>query len=349
MKLEEYRFSSREIEFIKRYRDNQSDPRLKGRFLGILMVAERANLDFVCTVLGVSGATLQRWFRCYTLYGIDALNSFQYKSKTSYITESEQADLVVWIKKKTPGNREIIQKYILDTWKINYSLSAISKLLNRNGIKRLRPKLTPGKSATLEAQIQFILRYHQVKEFIENDPGIVQMFIDGMHLVHQVVPSLCWGSPKDRPVLSTNTSRNRLNILGAYCLQSNDLIHLTSEENCNSKQVIKFLEKMNEIHCDKHSVVLYVDNAPYFHAKEVQEWIGRNSRIILNHLPTYSPNLNLIERLWRFVKGKLVNNRYYKHYKTFRASTFRLLNHIYEHHDQLNRLMNENFELIRQH
>lgn len=52
-----------------------------------------------------------------------------------------------------------------------------------------------------------------------------------MHLIHQNVPGLCWGDPKDSPMLKTNTSRQRLNILGAYNPDSLSFVHLTGEEN----------------------------------------------------------------------------------------------------------------------
>ena len=100
MKLEEYIFSSQEIDLIKQYRDLQKDPRLKQRFLALIMVAEGINLNIVCSVLGVSKTTLQRWFKHYIQKGVDALNSFQYKPKSAYLSESEQAELVQWVKKK---------------------------------------------------------------------------------------------------------------------------------------------------------------------------------------------------------------------------------------------------------
>ena len=58
-------------------------------------------------------------------------------------------------------------------------------------------------------------------------------------------------------------------------------------------------------------------------------------------------NLNLIERFWRFVKDKLVRNKYYAKYKTFRAKTFQLLNHTDEYIDEFKTLMVEKFEIIK--
>ena len=180
------------------------------------------------------------------------------------------------------------------------------------------------------------------------DSGIVQLFGDGVHLVHQTIPKACWCDPKKLPVFPSNSSRQRLNTFGAYDPIEQRFIHLTGEDNCDHQKVIAFFEKVIEAYPDKHSIVLYLDNAPYFHAKEVTQWLLEHPPLLVEHLPTYSPNLNLIERLWAFVKGQLVANRYYQKYKTFRAKTFQLLNHLDHYNQCLKTLISENFELIWQ-
>jgi len=67
----------------------------------------------------------------------------------------------------------------------------------------------------------------------------------------------------------------------------------------------------------------------------------------LHFLPSYAPNLNLIERFWRFVKERLVKNTYYKKYKTFRATVFRFLNHVDQYIEELSTLMVEKFEIVK--
>jgi len=55
----------------------------------------------------------------------------------------------------------------------------------------------------------------------------------------------------------------------------------------------------------------------------------------------------LIERFWRFVKDKLVKNKYYEKYKTFRANVFRLLNHTDQYINEFKSLMVEKFEIVK--
>jgi transposase len=177
-------------------------------------------------------------------------------------------------------------------------------------------------------------------------PGVEVLFLDGMHLVHQVRSSYYWGDPKNPRVFPANSSRQRLNILGAYHPRTMQLIHCTDERNCDAVKVIEFFEQVLGQFPDSHSVVLILDNAPYFRARAVRSWLAEHPKLICWFLPTYSPNLNLIERFWRLAKEHLVNSIYYKHYKTFRCNVFRFLNHVDEYKDRLRTLMKENFQIL---
>jgi len=179
------------------------------------------------------------------------------------------------------------------------------------------------------------------------EPGSVFLFGDGMHLMHQNIPGFCWGDPKNPPILQTNTGRKRLNILGAFNPDSLSLVHLTGEENCNANRVIEFFNVILEEYKNAPRIVIFLDNATYFKAAVVSEWLNNNPSFQVEFLPTYSPNLNLIERFWRFVKEHLVRNTYYEKYKTFRAITFQFLNRVGEHKKELSTLMVEKFEIVR--
>lgn len=64
-------------------------------------------------------------------------------------------------------------------------------------------------------------------------------------------------------------------------------------------------------------IVIILDNARYHYLKEVKNYLRSESRIRLVFLPTYSPELNLIERLWKFFKKKVLYNQYYEDLKNF--------------------------------
>ena len=172
------------------------------------------------------------------------------------------------------------------------------------------------------------------------------LFGDGMHLIHQNLPGYCWADPFFPPIIETNTGRKRLNILGAYNPEDCSFLHITSEENCNAESVIEYLELISNHYEGIPRVNLILDNVRYFHAKIVREWLEANNHINVIYLPAYSPNLNLIERFWKYVKKNLVKNIYYKKYKVFRAKIFQFLNNVKDHYEALKNLMVEKFEIV---
>jgi len=339
-----HNFKQEEIDELKRYRDKQRDGRLKIRFLALLMIADMVPIEKVAFFIGKSVQTLQSWGKQHLNKGIDSLNFFNYKPKKTYLNLSQIEQLVQWVKENNPAKTKQIGAYIITEFKVTYSVEAVRQLLRKQGLRMLRPKQQPANPPSEEKQLEFVAEYHALKS--SSEPGTRFFFIDGMHLVHQNEPGYCWGDPKNPPINKTNTGRKRLNILGGYDPDNFSLTHLTGETNCNAERVIEFFEIMKKGCGSAPKIIMFSDNAKYFKAGIVQEWLKKNPQIQLVFLPTYAPNLNLIERFWKFTKNKLVKNTYYEKYKTFRAHTFRFLNHVGDYKKELETLMVEKFQII---
>ena len=345
MNTANYKFHSGEIQALKEYRDRQRDARLKVRFIAMLMLAKEINIEIIACLIGKCVKTIENWFHQYLTKGIDSLNSFQYKPKQSFLNKEQIEQLVTWVKETNPGKTKEIKGYIKDQFDVTYSIEAVRQLLHKHGLKVIRPKVIPGNPPSEEEQKEFIEKYINMKS--SSEPGTVFLFGDGMHLVHQNVPGLCWGDPHNPPTILTNTGRKRLNILGAYNPDSYSFCHLTGEENCDANRVTDFLSVIIDAYPNAPKIVLILDNATYLKAETVTEWLKDHPMLHLEFLPTYAPNLNLIERFRRFVKEHLVKNTYYKKYITFRANVFQFLNHVDEYVDELKTLMVEKFQIIK--
>ena len=167
-----------------------------------------------------------------------------------------------------------------------------------------------------------------------------------MHLIHQNVPGLCWGDPKDPPILKTNTSRQRLNILGAYNPDFHSFVHLTGEENCDAKRVIEYFDVILKAYRRAPAIVLFLDNATYFKAEIVTTWLKDHPKLKLEFLPPYAPNLNLIERFWKFFKRQVLYNRYYEAFNDYKNACKQFFRELDSYVPQLRSLLTENFEII---
>ena len=345
MDITQYAFRQDEINQLRQYREKQKDGRLKIRFIALLMLADSISIEQTASLIGRSVKTVMIWGQHYLIHGIDWLNAFNYKPKQTYLKPFQIEQLVKWVKESTPSKAKQVRAYIKEHFKVTYTVEAVRQLLHKQGLKRIRPKEVPGKAPSEEEQRAFITNYQEMKA--TSEAGTVFAFGDVMHLVHQNEPGYCWGDPTDPPVIKTNTGRKRLNILGAYVPSEHSFVHVTGEETCNAERVLEYLETVERAYISVPKIVLFVDNAKYFKAKLVREWLEEHPRLQLEALPTYAPNLNLIERFWKFAKEKLVKNTYYEQYKTFRAHVFRFLNHVDRYVEELKTLMVETFQIIQ--
>lgn len=111
------------------------------RFITLLMLAKGVELKTIASIIGKSIKTIENWHCQYVTKGINSLNSFHYKPKQSYLTSEQINQVVSWVKKTNPGKTKEIRKYIIDNFKVAYSIEAVRKLLKKRGLKLYGPKL----------------------------------------------------------------------------------------------------------------------------------------------------------------------------------------------------------------
>ena len=89
-----------------------------------------------------------------------------------------------------------------------------------------------------------------------------------------------------------------------------------------------------------------MDNAPYNKSNQVRD-LARELKIKILYLPTYSPNLNPIERLWKFMKKNVMANRYFPDLETFQRELMLSLRGIRKHKQELSSLITDNFHIVK--
>ena len=96
MKISDYTFSNNEIENLQKYRDNQTNTRLKFRFVALLMLAKGICIETISIIIGKSKQTIESWFNLYVNKGIESLYSYGYKPKQPYLTFNQINQVVIW-------------------------------------------------------------------------------------------------------------------------------------------------------------------------------------------------------------------------------------------------------------
>ena len=93
------------------------------------------------------------------------------------------------------------------------------------------------------------------------------------------------------------------------------------------------------------SFILYLDRARYYGSPVVKDWLRRHSEFELEPLPTYSPNLNLIERLWKFLRKRALS-RWHKTFEAMQGAVAEVLDRLGDYRDELATLMTERFAIV---
>lgn len=145
--------------------------------------------------------------------------------------------------------------------------------------------------------------------------------------------------------ISSNSKKKRINILGAFDFKNLSIITTLTEEKCNKERVVEFIKKIKKKYPDK-DIVIILDNAQYNHANYTRVYSAL-SGIELFFLPPYSPNLNLIERLWKFTKKKLVHNEYYEKFEMFSNKVNEFFDNINQYGQELVKILTKKFEIIK--
>ena len=137
-------------------------------------------------------------------------------------------------------------------------------------------------------------------------------FMDASHFVMGGFAGRVWSIV--RKYVKTASGRQRYNVLGALNFISKKIEMVVNDSYITSAQVIEMLEKLSKSFTKPIKIIL--DNARYQHCSVVIEKASELG-IELIFLPTYSPNLNLIERVWKIVKSKVLNAAYYETFNVF--------------------------------
>jgi transposase len=189
------------------------------------------------------------------------------------------------------------------------------------------------------------------KQFLENQlqprlheavaGGRHVFFVDAAHFVFGTFLCCLWSLV--RVFVKAASGRQRFNVLGAWNAVTRELVTITNTTVVNTETMCDLLQAVAARGL-VGPVTLVLDNARYQRNALVMGF-AKELGIELLFLPSYSPNLNLIERLWRFVKRKAVYGRYHPTFADFQAAVQDVLDRVPKTHaEKLASLMTLNFQ-----
>lgn len=166
-------------------------------------------------------------------------------------------------------------------------------------------------------------------------------FVDAAHFVLGTYVCCLWSFT--RIFVRAASGRQRFNVLGAWNAVTRELIAVTNTTVVNTATMCELLRKIAAQGLSG-PITLVLDNARYQRNAVVQD-LAKQLGITLLFLPSYSPNLNLIERLWKFMKRRSLYGRYHPTFAGFRAAIEETIDGLSSKYaDQLKTLMTLNFQ-----
>jgi transposase len=146
--------------------------------------------------------------------------------------------------------------------------------------------------------------------------------VDAAHFVLAPFLGILWSFK--RLFIKAPSGRKRFNVLGALNAVTHELITVTNDTYINAQSFCDLLWHISRLGI-RAPITLVLDNARYQKCKLVWE-LAESPDIELLYIPPYSPNLNLIERLWKFVKKQCLYSKYYSEFKDFKNAIVNCLN-----------------------
>ncbi len=294
--------------------DPSIEEHIKRKLMTIRMHELNVPSGNIAKILNVSDDTITNYLKLYQEQGLKGILENRYYQPTSQvepfldqIRRSLDEDPVSTAKEGAQRIKELTE--------IQLSDSQACRIMKKLGLKYRKSAGIPGK-ADPQLQLDF-LTDELLPRLEEAQKGERRVFfVDAAHFVHGSFLGMIWSF--QRLFIPTSSGRKRYNVLGAVETRNHDLVTIRTTENINAETICELTKVIHEKYRNE-SITLVMDNASYQHNKKVAAF-AQGVGIELLFLPTYSPNLNLIERVWKLVKSRCMRNKYFDTFKKFREA-----------------------------
>jgi len=312
-----------------------------GRASAILHLDKGKSVPQVAEITFLDEQTVRNLVKRYKNGGIDGLLKDEYDGRSFKLTPEMRKELERHLDENLYMDCQGVVNHVAATFGVAYSVSGMRVLLHTLGFVYKKPRHVPGK-ADREAQADFVRRFRELTAQTEAPV----YFADAVHPTHNSSPAYGWIRRGGERELVANSGRQRLNLHGALNAGTNEVI-VQRVESVNAQATVELLKAIDGANPSAPHIHLIVDNAGYYHAQAVSEYLASGaSRIRLWFLPPYSPNLNLIERVWKFFRKKVMNNRYYATFREFTEEALMFFECLSDYADELRTLLAHNFQLF---
>jgi len=338
-------FSPEEIDALEYERYHHPHPKVQRKMEALYLKSQglaHQEIRRLCRI--ASKTTLTSYLRQYQVGGIEQLKQLGYQGQSNELLD-QAASLAEQFKKQPPRSSAEAQARIEQVTGLKRSPTQIREFMKRLGLRYRKVGYVPGKATDPEKQAeQETFKTEQLEPRLAQAQAgeRVVLFMDAAHFVHRAFLGFVWCFA--RLFIPSPAGRKRFNVLGALDAVSKEILTLTNETYINANVVCLFLLQIAQHYQTNIPITIVLDNARYQKCDLVKACAAALD-IELLYLPAYSPHLNLIERLWRFVKKECLYSKYYSTFSEFKQTIDSFIQTAHqEHKTELDTLLSWNFQ-----
>lgn len=338
--MKNYTLSKQKIAELERLHRSLRDKHQADRVKAVIALSKGWSATQVAEVLLFDEKTSRHYFERYQKGGLQMLLDDNYSGAEPKLDTHQMSELEGYLEEYILPDAKSVIAHIDKLYGVRYSVSGVTDLLHRLGFSYKKPTHVPGKQDSVRQQA-FVRQYDRIKARKgENDPIY---FADATHPQHNSIPSYGWIKKGQEKELKANCGRQRLNINGALNIET---LEPTTGfyDTINADSAIDLFCKIEAKHPNAKVIYIIVDNARYYHSRLLNKTL-KGTKIKLIFLPPYSPNLNLIERYWKFFKKKVLNNCYYETLVEFKQACESFFRKRTKYLPELQSLLTEKFHI----
>ena len=316
---------------MSRAEKNGDLPKTK-RILAILILSSDHVITEVSDLLGVSDQAVRQWFKVYLVKGIRGLNSGKSPGRPPKLNKAQRKELAKLIKHGPeacgfPGScwrTPMIQHVIKEKFGIFYNARYLSELLKSMGFSYQKAKFVASKRDKEARNDWLNTTWPDIMELAEKKNAHV-LFGDEASFPQWGSLNYTWSPIGEQPVVQTSGSRRGYKVFGLIDYFTGKFFSKGHEGKLNSDSYISFLKSV--LSGTRKHIILIQDGAPYHKGGKMNEFFEKNKkRLTVFRLPSYSPDFNPIEKLWKKIKEKGIHLKYFPTFDDLKGKVNEMLN-----------------------
>ena len=341
--MDQIEFTTAERKALHHWRFHHPHPRVQLKMEALYLKSQGSSPQDICRLCALSKTTFYRYLHAYRKGGMEKLKEVPFHRRHSELADY-RAIIEADFRQRPPASVAEAAQRIEQLTGLKRGPTQVRQFLKSLGMKVRKVGQIPAK-ADVEAQESFKTEELEPRLEEAKSGQRVVFFMDAAHFVFAPFLGLVWCF--ERLFVKAPSGRQRLNVLAALNATTREIFTVKNLTYITSETVCELLRLLAGAH-PTVPITIVLDNARYQRCQLVQN-LAQSLGIELLFLPPYSPNLNLIERFWKFVKKKCLYSKYYADHHAFQQAIIACIEQApTQYRDELESLLTLKFQTFKE-